>query len=43
MGIDFRISSLYICVDDMTRAINFYEELFDQKVTVRDEIYSVLI
>lgn len=41
MGIDFRISSLYICVDDMTRAINFYEELFDQKVTVRDEIYSV--
>lgn len=41
MGIDFKISSLYVCVDDMERAINFYEELFEKAVTVRDEIYSV--
>ena len=36
-----KISSLYICVKDMERAIQFYEELFDQPVTVRDETYSV--
>lgn len=41
MEIDYNISSLYICVDDMERAINFYEELFEKAVTVRDEIYSV--
>lgn len=41
MSIDFKISSLYICVDDMERAINFYEQLFEQKAIVRDEIYSV--
>ena len=26
---DCRITSLYICVDDMKRAIKFYEEFFD--------------
>lgn len=41
MSVDFSISSLYICVNDMARAIDFYEELFDQKVTIRDEIYSI--
>ena len=35
------ISSLYICVDDMERAISFYEELFDMAVTEKDDIYSV--
>lgn len=35
------IKSLYICVKDMNRAIDFYENLFEQTVTVRDEIYSV--
>ena len=35
------ISSLYICVKDMKRAINFYEGFFERKVTERDEIYSV--
>lgn len=41
MSINFKILSLYICVDDMERAINFYEQLFEQKAIVRDEIYSV--
>ena len=35
------INSLYICVKDMNRAIKFYEALFEQAVTERDEIYSV--
>lgn len=35
------IKSLYLCVKDMNRAIDFYENLFEQTVTVRDEIYSV--
>ncbi|AJH00956.1 glyoxalase [Clostridium beijerinckii] len=35
------IKSLYLCVKDMNRAIDFYENLFEQAVTVRDEIYSV--
>lgn len=38
---EFRISSLYICVKDMERAINFYETLLNQTVTERDEVYSV--
>lgn len=28
-----RIYSLYICVDDMARAIDFYEHFFEVKVT----------
>lgn len=35
------MKSLYLCVSDMDRAINFYENLLEQSVTVRDEIYSV--
>ena len=35
------INSLYICVKDMNRAILFYESLFEQPVTERDDIYSV--
>lgn len=35
------IKSLYICVKDMNRAIDFYENLLEQNVTVCDEIYSV--
>lgn len=37
----YRISSLYLCVKDMDRAISFYESLLEQLVTERDEIYSV--
>ncbi|MBQ1904129.1 MAG: VOC family protein, partial [Ruminococcus sp.] len=36
-----KISSLYICVKDMDRAIAFYERLFDMPVTEKDDIYSV--
>jgi len=35
------IKSLYLCVEDMDRAINFYETLLEQTATVRDNIYSV--
>ncbi|MBR5090737.1 MAG: VOC family protein [Ruminiclostridium sp.] len=35
------INSLYICVEDMDRAIRFYEDLFEQPVSERDRIYSV--
>ena len=38
---DLHINSLYLCVNDMDRAIKFYEELFEQEVTERDELYSV--
>ena len=30
------LKSLYICVQDMNRAIEFYEELLDQTVTEKD-------
>ena len=36
-----QIKSLYLCVKDMERAIRFYEDLFEQKVTERNDIYSV--
>ncbi|MFV0396038.1 MAG: VOC family protein [Coprobacillaceae bacterium] len=35
------ITSLYLCVNDMTRAISFYEDFFEKEVTERNEIYSV--
>lgn len=41
MNINFRINSLYVCVKDMQRAIEFYETLLGQKVTEKDKIYSV--
>ena len=36
-----KIASLYICVNDMERAIHFYEVFFDMPVTEYDETYSV--
>lgn len=36
-----KIGSLYICVTDMDRAVAFYEDLLEETVTVRDDIYSV--
>jgi predicted enzyme related to lactoylglutathione lyase len=41
MNLSFCIKSMYICVKDMNRAINFYEKLLNQKVSERNEIYSV--
>ncbi|MDF2880810.1 MAG: acetyltransferase [Clostridiaceae bacterium] len=40
-NLSFKINSLYVCVKDMNRAIKFYEKLLGQKVTERDEVYSV--
>ena len=38
---NFTIGSLYICVKNMDRAIEFYEDFFEQPVTERDALYSV--
>jgi len=35
------LSSMYICVREMDRAIDFYEDLLDQIVTEKDDVYSV--
>lgn len=35
------IKSLYLCVKDMKRSIEFYENFFERQVSKRDEIYSV--
>ena len=37
----FEIKSLYLCVKDMERAIQFYEDFFEMDVTVKDNVYSV--
>lgn len=39
----FKINSLYLCVHDMGRAVSFYEDFFETKVAVFDEIYSVFL
>ena len=36
-----KIKSLYICVDDMQRAINFYTDFFEKSPIKNDSIYSV--
>lgn len=36
-----KINSLYICVDDMERALKFYSDFFEKMPVKRDEIYSV--
>ncbi len=36
-----KLRSLYLCVENMSRAIDFYETLLNQPVTVRDPVYSV--
>ena len=35
------IASLYLCVKDMDRAVKFYADFFEQRVTKKDDIYSV--
>jgi predicted enzyme related to lactoylglutathione lyase len=35
------LNSMYICVLNMERAISFYEDFFEQKVTAKDHVYSV--
>ncbi|ENK0836947.1 TPA: VOC family protein [Clostridium botulinum] len=41
MDLEFKLRSLYICVKNMERAIEFYENLLGQKVDERNDIYSV--
>ena len=41
MNLSFRINSMYVCVRDMQRAIEFYEKLLGQKVAEKDKTYSV--
>ena len=36
-----KIKSLYVCVNDMKRAINFYTNFFEVKPVKEDNIYSV--
>ena len=36
-----KIKSLYICVDDMQRAIDFYTNFFEKEPIKNDSIYSV--
>lgn len=41
MKLEMKLNSLYICVKDMKRAIDFYEELFEKKVSIEDEVFSI--
>jgi predicted enzyme related to lactoylglutathione lyase len=41
MTLDITLNSLYICVKDMDRAINFYEHFFEQSVFKKDKIFSI--
>ncbi|MFD3155695.1 VOC family protein [Haloimpatiens sp. FM7330] len=41
MELNFTLNSLYICVKDMNRAIDFYEKLLEQSVEKRDEVFSI--
>lgn len=38
---NYHIQSMYLCVRDMERAINFYKRFFEMNVTKRDDIYSI--
>ena len=35
-----KVDSLYICVEDMDRAVSFYESFFEQEVSEKGEIGS---
>jgi predicted enzyme related to lactoylglutathione lyase len=41
MELKFTLNSLYICVSDMNRAIDFYEKLLEQSVEKSDEVFSI--
>ncbi len=41
MKLEIQLNSLYICVKNMERAINFYEIFFEQQVSAKDEVFSV--
>lgn len=35
------LDSAYICIRDMDRAIKFWEEFLEQKITIKDDIFSI--
>lgn len=41
MEFEITLNSLYICVKDMRRAIDFYEKFFEQSVYKKDDVFSV--
>ena len=41
MGLKFKLNSIYICVKDMNRAIDFYGKLLKQSQEKTDEIFSI--
>jgi len=41
MKLEFKLDSLYICVKDMDRAINFYQRLLDKEAETKDQVFSV--
>ncbi|HCQ89862.1 MAG TPA: glyoxalase, partial [Clostridium sp.] len=40
MNFEIKLNSLYICVKNMERAINFYEKFFEKQVDIKDEVFS---
>lgn len=41
LGFEIKLNSMYICVKNMNRAINFYETLLKQPVEAKDEVLSI--
>ena len=41
MGYDIKLSSVYVFVKDMKRAVNFYEQILNQKATGDGTIFTV--
>ena len=37
----YNLRSLYLCVEEMERALNFYENFFEMPPLIKDDIYSV--
>lgn len=38
---DCNLRSLYLCVNDMERALKFYENFFERSAVIVDDIYSI--
>lgn len=38
---DCNIKSLYLCVKDMQRALDFYTDFFEKEALIRNDLYSV--
>ena len=41
--VNCRIESMYLCVNDMDRAVSFYEQFFEQRVTKKKMKYIVFL